>query len=161
MVGSSCSGGSAAHTSTASTTAATAPATGLPAGATPVGVRDLRTGQCFDVPKDDPDATDRAVWSLPCTDVHTHEVYDEVAYGGPSVKGGGYAGTAVVQDWAEQACFDRFEQFVGKPWTTSSFEIETWWPSADSWGRGDRVVVCSVFPSDGGHTTGTARGADR
>ncbi|MBS1836273.1 MAG: septum formation family protein [Actinobacteria bacterium] len=139
----------------------TAPSTAMPTGATATGLRDLRTGQCFVVAKDDPAAADRAVWVLPCSDPHTHEVTDEVTYAGPTVKGGAYPGAPVVQDWAEQTCFDRFESFVGRPWTTSSFEIETWWPSEESWGRNDRKVLCTVFPADGGRTTGTARGADR
>lgn len=158
--GAACSDGGGRTAST--TTGTTAPSTtGLPAGATAVGLRDLVTGQCFDLPRDDPGAADRAVWSLPCIDPHTHEVTDVVAYGGAQVKGGGYPGTAVVQDWAEQTCFARFEGFVGRPWTTSSFEIETWWPSEESWSRRDRSVICTVFPSDGGRSTGTARGSDR
>lgn len=158
-----CSGGSdrAASTTTTTTKVTTTMAPALPAGATAAGLRDLQTAQCFDLPKDDPGALDRAVWVLPCTDPHTHEVTEVIPYGGPVVKGGGYPGTAVVQDWAEQACFARFEAFVGKPWTTSSFEIQTWWPSEESWGRSDRKVICTVFPSDGSHTTGSARAAKR
>lgn len=156
-----CSGGSSGTTSSTTTTGATTSTTaGLPAGATAVPMRGMQVGQCFDRPKDDPEAIDRAVWVMPCSDPHTHEVNDLVAYAGPTAKGA-YPGTPVVQDWAEQTCFSRFEPFVGRSWTTSSFEIQTWWPSQDSWGKGDRTVICSVFPSDGGHTTGSARGANR
>lgn len=131
---------------------------GPPAGATEQGLRQLQVGQCFDLPKNDPEADDRAVWVLQCSDPHTHEVYDVVHYDGPVLKGGGYAGTAAVQDWAEQACFGRFEAFVGIPWTRSSLEIETWWPSEESWGRNDRSVICTVFPETGGAASGTERG---
>ena len=152
--------------SSSGTTTTTAPRTttttgGPPAGATEQGLRSLEVGQCFDLPKDDPEADDRAVWVVQCTDPHTHEVYDLVRYEGPVLKGGGYAGTAAVQDWAEQACFGRFEAFVGIPWTRSSLEIETWWPSEESWGRGDRTVICTVFPESGGATAGTQRGTKR
>ena len=65
-----------------------------------------------------------------------------VTYDGTAVKGGGYPGTNVVQDWAEQSCYAAFEEFVGVEWTASSFDIETWWPSAESWGQKDRKVIC-------------------
>jgi len=157
-----CSSGDSPSSERSTTTAVTttAPA-GPPAGATEEGLRSLEVGQCFDLPQDDPAATDRAVWVVGCTDPHTHEVFDVVDYAGPTLKGGGYAGTAAVQDWAEQACFDRFEAFVGVPWTRSTLEIETWWPSQESWGRSDRSVICTVFPETGGNTTGTQRGTAR
>jgi hypothetical protein len=145
---------------TTTTTVATTTTVGLPAGAEAVGLRELEAGQCFEQPRDDPGAEDRAVWVVDCTDPHTHEVYAVVSYDGQTVKGGGYPGTTVVQDWAEQTCYAGFEAFVGRAWTTSSFDIETWWPSEESWGRSDRKVICTVYPSSGGRTTGSARGSD-
>lgn len=152
--------GSSGRTTTSASTTTTA-AAGPPAGATAEGLRSLDPGQCFDLPKDDPEAEDRAVWVVDCAQPHTHEVFDVIPYAGPVLKGGGYAGTAAVQDWAEQACFERFEPFVGVPWTRSDLEIESWWPSEESWGRSDRSVICTVFPQNGGRTTGTQRGAGR
>ncbi len=161
-VTSSCSGDdSSASTTTEDTVAPTTAAPGPPPGATEEGLRSLEVGQCFDLPTDDPEAEDRAVWLIACTDPHTHEVFDLVEYGGTVPKGGGYPGEATVQDWAEQACFDRFEPFVGLPWTRSALEIEVWWPSEESWGRTDRTVLCTVFPETGGRVTGTLRGSER
>lgn len=154
-----CSGGSEEGGSTSTTT--TAPPVeepeGLPASAVEAGLRTVQVGQCFVLPEDDPAAEDRAVWVVPCEEPHSHEVYDVIAYDGPMVRGGGYPGAAPVQDWAEQVCFDRFEVFVGIPWTRSDMDIEVWWPSEDSWGRTDRSVICTVFPATGGTVTGTAR----
>jgi hypothetical protein len=160
-IGAACSSGDTATTSTSSTASTTTAATGPPAGATEEGLRSVAIGQCFELPRDDPEAQDRAVWIIDCADPHTHEVFDIVDFAGPELKGGGYAGAAAVQDWAEQACFDRFEAFVGVPWTRSNLEIETWWPSAESWGRNDRKVICTVFPQSGGRTTGSQRGTGR
>lgn len=156
---SACSSDDTAATTTTTTEATTTTVAGPPAGATEQGLRSLEVGQCFDLPKDDPQAEDRAVWVVNCSDPHTHEVFDVVTYDGPVLKGGGYAGAAAVQDWAEQACYGRFEAFVGVPWTRSSLEIETWWPSQESWGRSDRSVICTVFPETGGNATGTQRGS--
>jgi hypothetical protein len=162
VVSTSCSSGdSSSGRSTTTARPTTTAAAGPPAGATAEGLRSLKAGQCFDLPADDPEAEDRAVWVVDCSQPHTHEVFDVVTYAGPVLKGGGYAGTAAVQDWAEQACYDRFEPFVGIPWTRSDLEIETWWPSEESWGRSDRTAICTVFPQNGGRTTGTQRGAGR
>jgi hypothetical protein len=164
VIGASASCSSGDSSSGGSTTTArpttTAPA-GPPAGATAEGLRSLGAGQCFELPKDDPEAQDRAVWVVDCAQPHTHEVFDVIPYAGPVLKGGAYAGTAAVQDWAEQACYERFEPFVGIPWTRSDLEIESWWPSEDSWGRTDRSVICTVFPQNGGRTTGSQRSAGR
>ncbi|UDY37290.1 septum formation family protein [Dermatobacter hominis] len=156
----SCSDDATEAGATTTTTVATTTTVGLPAGAEAVGLRELDVGQCFEQPRDDPGAEDRAVWLVGCADPHTHEVYAVVTYEGDTVKGGGYPGTTVVQDWAEQTCYAQFEGFVGRAWTTSSFDIETWWPSEESWGRSDRKVICTVYPSSGGRTTGSARGSD-
>jgi len=155
-----CSGGDDDTTPTTTTTqAATTTTTGIPVDAEATGLRDLEVGQCFELPRDDPGAEDRAVWVLSCTDPHTHEVYAVLTYDGTAPKGGAYPGATVVQDWAEQSCYAGFEAFVGEAWTASDFDIETWWPSAESWARRDRTVICTTYPSSGGRTTGTARGS--
>ncbi|MFZ4517784.1 MAG: septum formation family protein [Microthrixaceae bacterium] len=158
-----CSGGGGGPTTTAATsTTRPAPSSvpaAPPAGAVPTGLRDLAPGQCFLLPRGDTQAEDRAVWVVDCREVHTHEVVDVVTYAGPVARGGGYAGTSPVQDWSEAACYDRFEPFVGAPWTRSDLDIEVWWPSQESWGRGDRKVVCTVFPEDGSAVSGSRRGS--
>lgn len=162
---SACSGGDdpAATTSTTTTTAVpetTAPP-GPPAGATESGLRDLETGQCFDKVAD-PAAADRAVWLIDCADPHTHEVYDVVDYEGEGAGGRmPYPGAAIVQNWSEQACYDRFEGFVGLRWTLSELEIEVWWPSEESWDRADRTVICTILSATGDLLEGTQRGTAR
>ena len=121
----------------------------------------LSTGQCFVLPVEDAAADGRAVWVTDCGQPHTHEVYDVVDYGGSSVRGDEYPGVTAVQDWSEQACFDRFEPFAGIPWTRSELEIQVWWPSAESWDAEDRSVICTAFPQSGERTTGSQRGAAR
>ena len=136
----------------------TAPA-GPPPGASEVGLRDLEPGDCFDL-VDDPVAADRAVWLIDCAEPHSHEVYEVVDYEGEDAGGGmPYPGVPVVQNWAEEACYDRFEAFVGTRWTLSELEIEVWWPSEESWDLMDRSVICTVFSPTGDPLTGTQRGA--
>lgn len=162
LVGAGCSsGGDGDRTGSTATSApaTTAPAT-LPPGAVAEGLRSLRPGQCFLLPTDDPAAEDRAVWLVGCDQPHTHEVVDVVEYGGGS-DGGRYPGVEAVRAWAEDACYVRFEPFVGRAWTRSELDLELWWPSEESWELGDRSVICTVFPADRSPVTGTVRGSAR
>lgn len=157
---SACSGSDGDDGTTTTSTSevpTTAPPT-LPPGAVATGLDDLVVGQCFLEPADDPPAEDRAVWVVGCDQPHTHEVVDVFDYDGDT-DDGGYPGSETVQYWSEDACYQRFEPFVGIPWTRSELDIEVWWPSEDSWDRTDRTVVCTVFPADGSRTEGTRRGS--
>jgi len=141
-------------------TATTAPP-GRPPGAVDTGLGELAGGDCFDL-IDDPAVSDLAVWTLDCEMPHTYEVYDVVRYEGASAGGGtSYPGVATVQDWAEQACYDRFEAFVGVRWTISELDISVWWPTEESWARADRSVICAVASDTGDELTGTQRGIGR
>lgn len=147
-------------TSTPQETTSTAPG-GVPAGAVEAGLAELAVGDCFEEIAD-PAVDDLAVWRVDCEVPHTHEVYDVVTYEGEGAGGGTpYPGATVVQNWSEQACFDRFEAFVGVRWTVSELDIALWWPSEDSWARGDRTVVCAVVSQTGDALTGTQRGLAR
>ncbi|MFM7069840.1 MAG: septum formation family protein [Actinomycetes bacterium] len=158
-----CSGGSdgsgtgtestAKERSTTTTTDPDAPPEGAVAG----GIQKLRVGECFSPVKGNERAEARAVWKVPCTDPHRYELYARLRYRGPGSGLTGYPGSTVVQNWAEEACFERFEGFVGIPWTRSDLEIQTWWPSYTSWGRPDRTVLCAVTPDDGSTTIGSER----
>lgn len=166
LVAAGCSGGDdpapddgAEQTASTDTAPTTTPST-VPPDAIETGFDDLDVGQCFDT-IDDPSATDLAVWTFDCAIPHTFEVYDRIDYEGERVEGGSYPGIAAVQDWSEQACHDRFEAFIGTRWTLSELEIQLWWPTEESWGRGDRSVICAVLPERGGTVTGTLRGAAR
>lgn len=145
------------------TTTSEAPVTtappGVPFGAVETGFGELETGQCFET-MDDPTVAELAVWTVGCDTPHTYEIYDQLEYDG-EVDGGRYPGTAAVQDWSETACHDRFEAFVGKRWTVSELEIQLWWPTEESWGRGDDTVICAVLEESGDKVTGTLRGAER
>ncbi len=164
----SCSGGDGGDgdddrsgSTTASTTVETTVGSDAAPSSLTTGLRDVEVGQCFDT-IDDPVATDRAVQVIDCTERHTYEVYDVLTYDGAGAgRGTPYPGEAAVQNWAEQACFDRFEAFVGVRWTVSELDIRAWWPSAESWGRADRTVICAVMSDTGEKLTGSQRGVNR
>ena len=166
LSGSACSNGEdgtageSTATSTTLAVATTAPP-GRPPGAVDTGLAELAAGDCFDT-IDDPAVSDLAVWTLDCEMPHSYEVYDVVAYEGDGAgRGTSYPGVATVQDWSEQACYDRFEAFVGVRWTISELDIAVWWPSEESWARADRTVICAVTSDTGDELTGTQRGLGR
>jgi len=161
-----CSGGGSETATTtteaeATTQTVTTAVSGPPPGAEVIGLRDLATGQCFET-LEDPDADDKAVYLVNCTDPHTYEVYDILTYEGEGAgRGTDYPGVATVQNWAEQACFDRFEGFVGLRWTLSELDIAVWWPSEESWARADRTVICTVVSGTGDMVVGSQAGTGR
>ena len=153
-----CGGSSSDGTTTTSAKKATTTTTdpkAPPAGAVAKGLNSLQDGQCFLPVKGNDAAEDRAVWVVDCADPHLYELYARLKYSGPGAASGGFPGSTTVQNWAEQKCFDKFEGYVGVPWTRSDLEIQTWWPSLQSWGKPDRTVLCAVTPADGGLTTGS------
>ena len=166
LVGGACSNGDddaaggSTPTSTTVAVATTAPP-GRPPGAVDTGLAEVGIGDCFDT-IGDPAVSDRVVWTLDCEMPHGYEVYDVVTYEGDGAgRGTSYPGAATVQDWAEQACYDRFEAFVGVRWTISELDISVWWPSEESWARADRTVICAVTSDTGDELTGTQRGIGR
>lgn len=154
-------GDDAAETTTTTTPVTTAPPVEGPGpDAVAVGWAELSAGDCFE-PVDDPDATDLAVWRVDCTEPHRYEVYDVVALDVEVPIGGGYPGAEAIRDRAEELCVERFEAFIGVRWTVSELDLQAWWPSENSWARGDDTVICAVMELSGEPMTGTQRGAAR
>jgi len=147
-------------------TTTTAPVTSAPPTTIPdaekvaVGWAELSAGDCFDV-VDDPDAADLAAWRVDCAAPHRYEVYDVVELDIEVPVGGGYPGGEAIRGRAEELCVERFEAFVGVRWTVSELDLEAWWPSENSWARGDSSVICAVMELSGEPMTGTQRGAAR
>lgn len=158
-IGSGCSSGDGAG-SAASTTSG--PTTTLPPGVA-TSVDDLLVGQCFtEIPE--PAQQPFAVLVVPCEEAHTHEVYDTAEYESdqPTGNGADYPGDLTVASRSEEQCFGGFEAFIGNAWETSDYDIQTFWPTADSWRtRNDRSIICSVFRVNGGVTTGSVRNSGK
>lgn len=121
-------------------------------------------GQCFD-PLPDRDQRPFAVLAIPCEKPHRNEIFDRISYRGdngkPAPRGAAYPGETAVRTMAEQACYSRFETWMGIPWTASDFDIETWYPSSTSWDGGDRSITCTVMEFRGRPTKGSVRGSKR
>lgn len=160
LVAAGCSSGVEDDT-TADSTPETTTTTTL--GGVLTGTTDVLAGQCFNnVP--DPTQQPYAVFVVPCDEPHEFEAYSRtrLELGEPQPPGAPYPGELVVANAAEAQCITGFAAFVGTSWELSEFDLQTWWPSAQSWvQQNDRDILCAIYPVGGGTTSGTARDSKR
>ncbi len=121
-------------------------------------------GQCFDQL---PDEAQRpyAVLAIPCEQSHHFEIFQRFPFrdadGKAVPKGYAYPGETTVRTHAETGCYDAFAGWMGTEWTKSDYDIQSWWPSAESWAKHDRITTCAVFRFDGDPTKGSVRGTEQ
>lgn len=117
----------------------------------------LSVGDCV-VPPDALDTADvEQLRAVPCTEEHTHEVFATATYTASDV----YPGEAELQAFADGACLDNFEDYVGIAYEESSLRFSYLFPSFPSWQDGeDRQVVCFIVSTDEPMTT-SAKGLAR
>lgn len=152
---------SAGEESSESTTTTTTPAGLLTA------TMDILSGQCFN-PVPDPTQQPYAVFVVACDDPHEFEAYSttQLELGEPTPPGTPYPGDLTVANAAEAQCLTGFASFVGLAWESSEYDVQAWWPSAESWTTtNDRSILCGVFRvtagSDSAMTVGSARNSRR
>lgn len=160
MVLGSCSGDGGDEEGASSTTVATS-TTVPPLVGTLTPTEAVIAGQCLDaVP--DPQQQTYAVLVIPCEESHTYEVYAQarIDLGATSTANGApYPGALAVANGAEAQCVGAFDQFMGVKWESSKYDIQTWWPSEQSWNvKRDRTILCAVYRVTGGKTKGSVRG---
>lgn len=125
-------------------TAAAAPGGDGSEGA--VAVADLAVGDCFaDVPGGLNGAEQVPV--VPCDSPHANEVFAVLEQPGEQ-----FPGAEDIQGLASEGCYASFEPYVGAPVETSALTAFPITPTAESWARGDRLVVC-VLTSTGPRTS--------
>ena len=112
----------------------------------------VRVGDCFD----DPSSLSDEVTSLkgvPCSEPHDNEAFAVFDLAIES-----YPPDDAMADLAHEACRERFEPFVGRDYDSSSLDILSLFPSANSWLENDREVICAVYDVDANKLVGTAAG---
>lgn len=111
----------------------------------------VKVGDCFD----DANAMD-AISSLPgvpCEEPHDNEAYAIFDVSLPE-----YPDIDAMGELAYDSCMEKFEGFVGKDYATSTLEIFTLYPSAQSWAQNDREVVCAVYNMNAEKLVGSVKG---
>lgn len=113
---------------------------------------ELRVGDCFDDPNELSDEVS-SLKGLPCADPHDNETFAVFDLTIDS-----YPADDLMAELAHQACLERFEPFVGRDYDSSSLDVLSLFPSAESWRENDREVICAVYDVDANKLEGTARG---
>lgn len=112
----------------------------------------IRVGDCFnDLGPEESEVS--SLPGVPCSAPHDNETYAVF-----DVSLTSYPNENAMFELANEACMDRFESFVGKDYETSSLDILTMYPSAESWIQDDREVVCSVYDMNANKLEGSVQG---
>jgi hypothetical protein len=138
----------------ASTVASAEASASAPAGET-VSVFDLKTGDCFNSAAE---GTVEEVERIDCAAPHTYEIFAAVDHPGGSSDA--YPGDVAMASFAGEQCRAEFEPFIGLDYDSSELFIFYLHPSAETWPRGDREVLCTVYSEDG-PLEGSMEGANR
>ena len=112
----------------------------------------IRVGDCFDDSSSFGDEVSNLP-GVPCSDPH-----DNQAYAVFDLTIETYPDDEAMGDLAHQSCTDRFDSFVGKDYESSSLDIITLYPSADSWKQDDREVICAVYDMEENKLVGSMKG---
>jgi len=92
-----------------------------------------------------------------CSKLHRYEVYSEFELTGSS-----WPGLSAVTSRSEESCLTRFASFVGIEYEYSEWYISSFYPTEDSWNKGDdRKVTCFLGTEYDEPTIGSARGTGR
>lgn len=104
----------------------------------------LKVGECFDDPAGATRITD--VQHHPCTESHNAEV---VYLGNLPDGDSNFPTDATVQDWVRSNCVPAWSSYTGKVFDTEPIlSLGFYQPSPESWGHGDRKMVCYVIRED-------------
>lgn len=110
----------------------------------------IQQGDCFN----NTGATElTSLPAVPCADPHDNEVYAVFDIEMPT-----YESEDATFALAVEACLGRFDSFVGKAYEESQLDVLTLYPTVESWGDGDREIVCAVYDVNGEKLVGSAAG---
>lgn len=100
-----------------------------------VSISDLQPGDCVNNIQEDRLVT--KVDAVPCSQLHSGEVFAVF-----DLTGSTFPGESNTNDQAEQGCLDRLDDYAPDAVNDDSLDLFYFAPNANSWGRGDREVVC-------------------
>lgn len=116
----------------------------------------LDVGTCFDDVEEFSEEGSGEVADVPiveCSEPHDNQVFAKF-----DLPDGDFPGQAGVQASAEDGCIERFEDFVGLAYADSRYVASSLTPTDQTWGDGDREVVCFLYDIDLQKLEGTAEG---
>lgn len=96
------------------------------------------------------------VSSVPIVDCG--EPHDSEAYAAQDLPDGDFPGEEAITSSAKEICGPLFEDFVGLSDADSLYTYSYYFPTEESWGSGDREVLCVAYSDDLSQITGTIKG---
>jgi hypothetical protein len=143
LIAAGCTGGDAGDGDGAASSTTAAAVTTSDDGES-VSVFDLEEGMCIDSLEGAEDSVSE-LDVVDCDTSHEAEVFSVFEIEGED----DFPGADQVEGWASSGCEARFEDYVGLPFQQSRFQATFLAPSEDTWGDGDREVVCLAFSGTG------------
>ena len=122
-----------------------------------VYLHDFSSGECFDerVVAGQGQVESEEVFLVDCGLPHDNEIYLVTEM--PDAVSDRFPGNDAVTDFADDACFGGFEDFVGERYVVSTLEVGYLIPTDETWALPDREVVCFVFTRSGDKLEGSAK----
>lgn len=120
----------------------------------------IDSGDCFNeyIFRDATEFLQQVTTIVSCGGPHDREAYFRTEF--PAGAEAGFPLDDELERWADNACLDEFEDFVGLEYVLSTLEIGAIVPTFESWGEGDRAVICYVFPDEGGRLLAPMRNSE-
>jgi serine/threonine protein kinase len=110
-----------------------------------VSVFDIKIGDCFAEPSESESISE--ITLTDCDDPHDNEVYAFGLY--PADEGADFPANEDLEAFADNFCFEEFEEYVGIPYNDSIYYYTYFQPTEMSWEDGDREIVCILYDQDG------------
>lgn len=117
----------------------------------------IESGDCFNeyIYRDRADFLQQITTLVGCDGPHDREAYLVEQY--PGSDDAPAPPEETLRRWAESACLEEFEAFVGLEYVLSALEIGAIVPSFETWtDEADRNVICFVFPDEAGRRLRTS-----
>jgi hypothetical protein len=124
------------------------------------GKKDVFSIQLGDCTNEDASQTGEvtSVRDVPCDQAHDNEVYLVWELDGDEFPADiAFPGDDAIFAAADSGCGPYFETWIGAPFAETSLNYFPYVPGEESWGQGDREVVCLAF-DENGQATGSLEG---
>jgi len=115
----------------------------------------IRPGDCFNDPPAERQLDQVDV--VRCDQPHDNEVFAAIEH--PAAPEEPFPGRDALVGYAEQGCPEPFADYVGATYDQSRFSLFPIVPSADTWAKGDRQIICALYDHRAGKLTGSVRGS--
>jgi len=97
-----------------------------------------------------------AVPTVDCAEPH-----DSEAFYAEDLPDGDFPGSDEINASADTLCSQPFIDFVGKSYDESAYDYTWYSPTAESWGSGDREILCVAYADSLEKMTGSIKGLEK